>query len=127
MEYANVLAAIAGAVLSLFFSLTPTVKDWFDLQAPNVKRGIMLALLALVAVAFYGASCGGLIDALISPLLGGQVAIAVSCDKAGALTLVQAFIYAAIANQAAYALTPKRQKDVDLYVHDTRSPRVIGR
>lgn len=127
MEYANVLAAIAGAVLSLFFSLAPFVKDKFDSQPPNVKRGIMLVLLALVAVAFYGASCGGLIDALISPLLGGQAVVAVSCDKAGALALVQAFIYAAIANQATFMLTPKRAKDDDAYMQRMQRPRVIGR
>lgn len=91
---ANVLAGLAGIVLSLLFSYIPKLNAKFAALAPEVKRLIMLGLLALVAGGVYGISCSGWW-------------VAVTCDQAGIKQLVEAFIAAIIANQSVYSITPQ--------------------
>jgi hypothetical protein len=86
------LATLAGVVLSLAFSYVPGLKGKFEALNPDFKRLIMLGALLLVTLAIYGLSCIG---------YSNQV----TCDKSGILALVNLFISAAIANQAAYLLT----------------------
>lgn len=92
------LSAIAGVILSLLLSYIPRLSAWYGAKDNDVKRLIMLGLLALVAAASFGLACGG---------LAGDFGLAVTCDKAGAIALVRAFGVAAIANQVTYQLTPK--------------------
>jgi hypothetical protein len=93
------LAAISGVILSLLFSYTPGLSDKFDKLEPTYKRLIIAALLALVAGAVFGLACGNVIDT-------------VTCDKPGAIGLVNALIAALVANQAAYLLSPTKSKQV---------------
>jgi hypothetical protein len=87
------LASIAGVIISLAFSYIPGLKDKYALLTADYKRLVMLGALLIVALGIFGASCAG---------LSAQV----TCDVAGAQALVSMFISAAIANQAAYLLTP---------------------
>jgi hypothetical protein len=94
---AELLASIAGIVLTLAFSYIPGLNAAFDKLAPTTKRLTMAVLLLVVAGAVFGLSCGNVIAS-------------VTCDRAGLIGLVNVFIAALIANQAAYALSPKRAK-----------------
>jgi uncharacterized protein YacL len=91
---ADQLSAVAGIVLSLAFSYLPGVSDWFARLDSTVKRLIMAALLAVVAGAVYGLSCA-------------DVLTTITCNKPGALGLLNALIAALIANQATFTLSPK--------------------
>jgi len=92
------LSAAAGIMLTLCASYLPGFAAWFEPLAPNAKRLIMLGLLALTSIAAYSMACMG---------LGGEVSVNLTCDQQGALTIGRAFISALIANQAAYAISPK--------------------
>jgi len=89
------LSSIAGVLLSLLFSYVPGLNTWYAKLASEYKRLLMLGLLLVVALGVYGVSCLG------------WFATGVTCDKAGALALLQAFAMAAIANQTAYSLSPQ--------------------
>lgn len=95
---AEFLAGIAGVVLSLLFSYVPGLNAKFAGLESTYKRLIMLALLFVSAGAIYGLACAG---------WAADLGIAVTCDKAGLIQVLQAFGAAAIANQAAYALSPE--------------------
>ena len=92
---AEQLAAIAGVILSLLFSYVPGLSDWYGALDPTKKRLVMAVLLLAVAAGVFGASCGKLVAG-------------VTCDKAGALALISAFITALVANQAAYQISPRK-------------------
>lgn len=97
---AEFLAAISGVLLSLLFSYIPGFSKWYGEKAEDIKRLIMLGLLALISLAAFGLACGG---------LASDFGIAITCDKIGAIALLKAFGAAAIANQVAYGLTPLSQ------------------
>lgn len=90
----ELLAAVSGVVLSLAFSYIPGLRGWFDNLKPDYKRLTMLGVLLLSAAGAYGLACIGRYGV-------------VTCDVDGIWQLVEVFIYAAVANQSAYALTPK--------------------
>ena len=90
-----VLASILGVILSAFFDYFPGVRGWFAGLAGDRKRLIMLAGLAIVAGAVYGLNCAGWI-----------VAAGLTCDSGGAVTIVNAFVAALLANQTAYLVAP---------------------
>ncbi len=93
------LSSIAGIILSLLASYLPGFSPWFDNLEPNLKRLFMIPLILVVAIGSYGVACAGWGD-LVDPL--------VSCNTAGAITIAKAFIAALIANQAAYAISPRK-------------------
>lgn len=95
----EILATIAGILLSLAFSYVPKLNTWYAAQLDEYKKLIMLGLIVLVAAGAYGLSCAG----LLGPLYGVEIA----CDQAGVLQLVMAVVAAAIANQTTYKLTPQ--------------------
>lgn len=88
----ELLSALAGIVLSLLFSYVPGLKDWFEKQEPDYKRLIMLGVLGVTAGGIYAASCYELWEV-------------VACGDWK--SLVEIFVVAAIANQSAYALSPR--------------------
>lgn len=85
------LSAAAGILLSLVFSYTPKLKDWFSAKDPTTKRLIMLLLLAVVTAGALLYKCG--------------VADAV-CITANWHDYAVALVAAAITNQTTYQLTP---------------------
>jgi len=97
---AELLAAISGIVLSICFSYIPGLSKWFGELTDEYKRLLMLGLLAVVAGAAFGLACAG---------FAADLGITIPCDKSGAVELVKAFIAAAVANQAAYKLSPYSQ------------------
>jgi hypothetical protein len=93
------LSSLAGILLSLLASYLPGFSPWFDNLEPNLKRLFMLPLLLAVAIGSYGVSCAGWGE-LADPL--------VACNTSGMVAIARAFIAALIANQAAYAISPRR-------------------
>ena len=94
------LATIAGVVLSLAFSYIPGLNVKFAALSGDVKRLILLGLLAAIAGTAYGLACAG---------LGSDLHIEIACDRNGLMQLLYAFFDAAIANQITYLLTPQTE------------------
>ena len=92
---AEALALYSGVALSLVFSYVPGLNKKFDGLQPDYKRLIMLGALVLTAGIVFGISCSGWLD------------VGITCDQAGIVALLQAFVLALIANQSAYAISPK--------------------
>lgn len=91
----ELLASIAGIVLSLVFSYIPGVSTWFEKLLPSVKQAVMGGLLFLVAAAIFGLGCAG-------------IDVGVTCDVTGLIEMVQILIAALVANQSAYLITRKK-------------------
>lgn len=91
-------AAIAAVVLSLGFSYVPGLSGWYEKLDKAVKQAVMGGLLIVIAVAVYALACAG---------FAADFGLAVTCDRPGALVLVNALIAALVANQSAYLITRK--------------------
>ena len=91
----ELLASIAGILISLAFSYIPKLKDKYAALSGEYKRLAMLGALLVAALGVMGVSC---LDWYIL----------VSCDVAGVKELIEIFILAAIANQSTFLLTPKK-------------------
>lgn len=92
---AEQLAQIAGVILSLAFAYIPGIKERYDLLEATQKASVMAGLLILVALGAFAVSCGGLYN------------VGITCDKAGAVGLIQVLIAALVANQGTYVLLVK--------------------
>jgi hypothetical protein len=90
----ELLASIAGLILSLLFSYAPKFATWYNPLDGTKKRLIMLGLLVVVALGTFGLSCANIVKG-------------VTCDQPGVLQLVSAFIFAVMANQGTNALSPE--------------------
>lgn len=96
---AELLAGISAVILSLVFSYVPaSAGAWSNIDG-TYKRLIMLGLLVLVALGAFGLACAG---------LGGDFGVKLTCDKIGLIGLIQVLGVAIIANQAAYAISPRK-------------------
>jgi hypothetical protein len=93
---AELLASLAGSVLSLAFSYVPGLTPKYDALTTDYKRLVMGGALIVVAAATYGVSCAG---------YGAQFGFAVACDADGAVGLARIVVAALIANQATFTLT----------------------
>ena len=93
---AQLLTTIAGVLISLAFSYVPGASDWFAKLDGTYKRLVMLAALLLAAGGAFGLGCAG-------------YSTGVPCDGHGALKMLELFILAAMANQSAFLLTPKKK------------------
>ncbi len=92
---AETISMAAGVVLSLIFSYVPGAADAFNTLDGTQKRLLMLGLLVVAVAGFYFYDCG--------------FSKAFACFAGANWTFyVRLFIQAAIANQAAYALSPRR-------------------
>jgi hypothetical protein len=98
---ADLLSTISGALLSLGFSYLPGASDWFSRLDGTRKRLLMLALLFLSSLAIFGLACAG---------WAGDLGLALTCNQAGILGLLRAFLLAVMANQSAYALSPQSNR-----------------
>lgn len=92
-----VLAAIAGAVLSLAFSYIPGLSVLFAALKPEVKRLVMAALLLVISAVIYALGCAGVVQS------------GITCDQQGAVQLIWIFISSVMANQSTYNLTPRTE------------------
>jgi hypothetical protein len=93
---ASTLAAISGLVLSLVFSYVPKLNEWWEALETRQKRLYTAGLMLLVAGAAVGLACSG---------FGADFGLAITCDRAGVVGVVKAFIAALVANQAAFVVT----------------------
>jgi hypothetical protein len=94
----DLIAAIAGVLLSLIFSYVPVAKRWFARLDGQRKRLVMLGLLALVSLGSMGLACSG---------WGRDFGLALTCDRPGVVQIVTAFMSAVVANQTAYTISPR--------------------
>jgi hypothetical protein len=99
---AELIALVAGILLSLAFSYIPGLNTKYAAQTEEVKKLIMIGVLALVAFGAYGLACANWLEDLTG--------IVITCDKAGFIGVVQVFVLAAIGNQTTYGLTVKTKK-----------------
>ena len=90
------IAGIAGAILSLIFSYIPGIQQLWEKLPGVYKRISMLIMLVIVTCAAYGIACVGW-----APILGLEI----TCDRAGALGLINALLLAIMANQSVYEIT----------------------
>jgi len=91
------LAAIAGVFLSLLFSYAPGLREKFAALEPTRKRGIMAAMLLLVAGSAFGLSCAGVIGSF-------------ACTQQGIVGLATTYVAALVANQGAFLISPSIDK-----------------
>lgn len=95
----DAISGLAGVVLSLVFSYIPGARDWFSRLTGDQKRLVMLGACLVVPVAMALLACTG---------FAADFGLSVTCDRAGIVGLIKAFVVAAITNQTAYQLTPKQ-------------------
>jgi hypothetical protein len=88
----DLLSSLAGLLLSLAASYLPGFSPWYATLTPDRKRLVMLAALVIIAA-------GLSLAPLFPPDLAGKAA--------PWLTILKAFLAALIANQSAYAITPR--------------------
>jgi hypothetical protein len=90
----ELLASVAGILLSLAFSYIPGLRVKWAAVEPDKQRLIMLGLVVLVAGAIFGLGCAN------------WVVVNLACDQSGIQKLVGIIILALIANQSVYAISP---------------------
>lgn len=93
----ELLASVGGVVLSLAFSYIPGLDTWYAALDGKAKRLVMLGVLFATALAVFGLSCA-------------KLWVSVTCDQAGAIELVKAFIMAMVANQATFLMSPRSER-----------------
>lgn len=97
---AEEIGRYTGILLSLGFSYIPKLKDWFNKLNGANKRLFMLVAMLLVIVGFALLSCYAPDLLTINPI---------ACDMAGFKSLFTAFIWAVMANQATFLISPKKE------------------
>jgi len=95
---AEMLAGIAGAILSLLFSYVPNLQEAYGTLDGKWKRFWMLVALLVVTVGVFLLSC---------TRVAGDLGLDGTCDQAGAVALVKIFVAALIANQSAFLISPQ--------------------
>jgi len=97
------LSASAGVLLSIALNYIPGLNTQFDRLSANAQRAVMALLLAFSAVGLALWTCTGP-DAL-------SISSASLCSDAGGgvnwRAVVQSFVFALMANQAADRISPK--------------------
>jgi len=93
------LSASAGVLLSLVFAYVPGLNTAYDKLDGVYKRIVMLLLLVVVAAGSLAIACAG---------YAAQFELGVTCDQAGLVEVLKVFIAAAVANQSAFLLAPKK-------------------
>jgi hypothetical protein len=91
----ELLASVAGTIISLGFSYIPGLSTKFAALSAVVKSAIMAGLMVVVSVVIFVAGCNGLI------------VTGLECTTGGGWKLVSVILAAIIANQAAYQLSPQ--------------------
>ena len=91
----EMLVLLAGVVLSLVFSYVPGLNAKYAALLPEIKRVIMLALLALITAVVYAGTCAGWFTS------------GVICDQPGLMKLIWMFVLAMISNQSTYTISPQ--------------------
>lgn len=93
----EVISSIVGVIVSLLFSYFPWLRTKFAALTQEARSGIMILLMAVVAVATFYLSCNGIITTDIA------------CDQNGVTQLIYIFIITLTANQGTYLATRSLQ------------------
>jgi hypothetical protein len=101
MELSNLLAAVAGVLISLGLAYIPFVSERFDDLSGVQKRLVVGVLLVVAAGLTYTSGCVGLESY-------------VPCDQSGLLQIGQALVFAWLANQGAYTYFVQRPETIFL-------------
>jgi hypothetical protein len=88
----EIIASVAGLLLSLAFAYFPGLKGQYDTLDSGRKAQVM-------ALALFAVSAGALALSCV-----GWFSIPITCDKVGVETMVKAFLAALVANQGSYML-----------------------
>ena len=89
----EILVAGVGLLLSVLFKYFPKLNVWYAGLGKELKRLIMIAVLVVVALIMYGASCI-------------QIWSGVTCTGEGFVELFGVVIIIATGNQLGYLLLP---------------------
>lgn len=88
----QVIAGLAGVLLSLAFKFVPGLKTWYEGLSTEAKSGLMALVVVAVGAGAFLLSCAG-----VQPVF--------ACSQDGAWLLVQCVFFALAGNQSAYTLT----------------------
>lgn len=91
----DLLSALAGILLSLGLSYLPGVRERYEALTPDLKR-------AWAALGIVGIGAG------VAALSCAQLADWIICDRPGLMGLASNIVWALIANQSVFLLSPKR-------------------
>lgn len=94
----EMLAMVAGAILSLACSYVPGLSNWYGSLDGTGKRLVMLAALAAGGAGVFAVGCAGLLPAQVQ------------CSQAGAFEMLRVFILALMANQATFSISPRTKE-----------------
>ena len=89
----EMIAGIAGAVLSLVFSFVAGLNTKYAALPSETKSAIMAGVLLVVSIALFSLQCGQILVTNIT------------CDKNGVIQLVWMFVVSVMGNQGTYGLT----------------------
>jgi len=98
----ELLAAMAGVILSLAFSYVPGVKTWYKGLSGEWKRLIMAGLLLVTALVLYGLGCAAVVKG-------------VTCSRDGFAQLVWMFLVALVSNQSTYTIAGSQERNWHVY------------
>ncbi len=90
----ELLASLFGVALSLILSYIPGLSLRWAVLPSDYKRLIMAGGMFLIAAGVYLGGCYNVISF-------------VTCDTAGFVGLFQVYLYALVANQTAFAVSPQ--------------------
>jgi hypothetical protein len=95
-ELAVIVAATAGAIISLLTTYVPKFNEWYASQTSQIKALLQLAFNLIGALVLLGLSCA-------------QFTTVVTCDVVGLKQLAFVFVIMLLGNQTAFTLTPTRK------------------
>jgi len=101
-ELVTVILAIVGVGIQLAVMYIPGFNQWFD-NLPN-KGLAMLAFDFAAGVLYFAAGC--------VPALAEWLKVLLSCDVAGAFTMINAFFLIALSQQVSYGFLKNTAKSL---------------
>ncbi|HEY6018750.1 MAG TPA: hypothetical protein VIY48_02340 [Candidatus Paceibacterota bacterium] len=112
-ELVNLLAMVAGVILSLALAYVGPFKKWYEPKPSEEKVAWMGAFLFVAALAVFGMSCG-------------NIWFVVACTKQGAIDLLSALLFALIANQSSFTFAVKPFRKVREFRSDGSEVEAAG-
>lgn len=99
-----VLSMAVGAILSLAVDLVPKFKDWHAALEGYQKRWFTILLNLVVAIGLVGLACNEVAAKYLAKYL------TLECSEAGALLVLESFLFQIGASQATFLLAPVNGK-----------------
>jgi len=96
----QLVLAVAGALISLFWSFFPIVRQWFQGLSDQHKALLNLGVVLLAAALIAGSSCLDLW-------------VAMSCDQSGFMTLGEAVLVVLLGNQITFGATKSLRPGIE--------------